>query len=886
MLSCPSIPPAFNQKADRKLTKLSAENAFSFYQLLTAKCRRKMGYAGTMKFFGVSLILVATGAFAQSPIDAETYLKPPKEIASYFDLPRHTQFTLSNLNSSRTWFARIKSKGGVLLSDIANPYENFGGWMFDTRANRARTMSYQTGAAIVLTNANTFEERQISPPKGTWVSAPSWSPNGSTLMFLVHSPDSSTIYLHNPSVNKTWQLTSQPLLATRVTPEWLGNSKAVAAVFLPTNRGTEPKVTAVPSQPRVQVTDKEKNNLRIYRYVLQNQTDQNRLAYFLTGQLGVVDTATGATRNVGNSAMIASIDASPNGDAFRVTTTQKPFSYIVPASYFGTKEEIWDASGKSLTMLNETKLRNGETLPVAPGATPDPAVVQPRRQMTWAPDGNGLIFVRNVTASVPATPIGGEQDEQRGQGGGQGRGGQRGGGGNGPVKEEVVRWVAPFRKEDEKVLCANDQGFAGLTFSADAKVIFFTETAAGTTTQYQAPISDASAKKALWNWKPADAEKTPGTPVLTPNALGVMTLDASGGSILRRGIQTGADTEKNPPRPFLDSFEIASSKITRLWQSPENAYDTLSGVLDTKGAKLLVDHQSPTEVQNNFIFENGKQTKQVTWNKDLSPDLTNAKRYRLQITRADGFKFWVKVTLPEWHVEGVKLPAFFWFYPAEFDTQDAYDRQARTPNRNLFPSQGASPKTLLLRRGWAFVEPDCPIIGPRGRMNDFYVSDLVSNLSATIDALEVKGLCDRTKLAIGGHSYGGFSTANAMVHTPFFKAGIAGAGNYNRTLTPMAFQSETRTIFEAKDTYLAMSSMLNAEHLSGALLMYAGMDDQNVGTDPINTVRMYSVLESIGKPAALYMYPYEDHGQIARETLMDQWARWIAWLDKYVLGKS
>ena len=836
-----------------------------------------------MKFFSLSLVFFATGAHAQSPIEAESYLKPPKEIASYFDLPRHTQFTLNNLNRTQTWFARIKSKGGVMLSDIANPYENFGGMMFDTHANRARTMSYQTGAAIVLTNAKTFEEREVSPPKGSWVSAPIWSPDGSTLMFLVHTPDVSTIYLHNPTLNKTWQLTPRPLLATRVSPEWLGNSKGISAIFVPDSRGPEPKATQVPTQPRVQVTDKDKNNLRIYRSLLQNQVDQSRMSYFLTGQLAMVDIAVGTMKSVGSPAMISSIDSSPTGEVFRVITMQKPFSYIVPASNFGSKEEIWDASGKSLTTLNETKLRNGETPPTVPGATPTPPPVQPRRQMVWAPDGNGLVFVR--TAANPQPPIEGsisEQDEQRGAG--QGRGGQRGVGAAGPVREELVRWVAPFRKEDEKVLCTNDQGFSGLTFSSDGKSIYFTESSAGSTTQYQALISNIGAKKALWNWRPADTEKAPGALVLAPNAFGEMTIDASKGFLLLRGIQTGTDTEKNPPRPFLDSYDMASGKTTRLWQSPENAYDSLSGILDQSGSKLLIDHQSATEVQNNFLVENGKQTKQITWNKDLSPDLTNAKRYRLQITRADGFKFWVKVTVPEWHVEGEKLPALFWFYPAEFDSQDAYDRGARTPNKNLFQSQGASPKTLLLRRGWAYVEPDCPIVGPRGRMNDFYVSDLVSNLSATIDALDAKGLCDRTKLAIGGHSYGGFSTANAMVHTPFFKAGIAGAGNYNRTLTPMAFQTETRSIFEAKDTYLAMSSILNAEHLSGALLMYAGMDDQNVGTDPINTVRMYSVLESIGKTAALYMYPYEDHGQIARESLMDQWARWIAWLDKYVLG--
>lgn len=832
-----------------------------------------------MKISCVPFVLLAAGIYAQNPIDTESYLKPPKEIASYFDLPRHTQFTLSNLNSSRTWFARIKARGSVMLSDIANPYENFGGWMFDTRANRARAMSYQTGASVVLTDSKTFKEREIMPPAGMWVSAPTWSPDGATLMFLVHSADASTIYLHDASKNITWALSSRPLLATRVSPEWVGNSKSVVAVFVPTSRGAEPKAGSVPSQPRVQVTDKEKNNLRIYRSLLQNQTDQNRLTYFLTGQLATVDIATSGVKAVGAPAMISSIDAAPNADVFRVTTVQKPFSYIVPAGNFGSKEEIWDANGKALTTLSETKLRVGETPPPGAGAIPTAPPVQPRRQMIWAPDGNGLIFVRNAASPVAMPPASGEDDEQRGQGAGQ-----RGVGATGPVKEELVRWVSPFRSEDEKVLCPSDQGFSGLMFSPDAKTIFFTTSSSGTTTQYQAPINDASARKALWNWKPAEVDKAPGTPVLTPNAFGAMTLDVSSGTILLRGIQTGVDTEKNPPRPFLDSYDIASGKMARIWQSKEDAYETLDGILDTTGARLLIDHQSPTEVSNNYLID-GRGREQITWNKDLAPDLTNAKRYRLQVTRADGFKFWVKVTMPEWQVEGVKLPAFFWFYPSEFETQDAYSRQARVPNKNLFPAQGGSPKTLLLRRGWAFVEPDCPIVGPKGRMNDFYVNDLVSNLSATIDMLEAKGLCDRTKLAIGGHSYGGFSTANAMVHTPFFKAGIAGAGNYNRTLTPMAFQSETRSIFEAKDTYLAMSSILNAEHLSGALLMYAGMDDQNVGTDPINTVRMYSVLESIGKPAALYMYPYEDHGQIARETLMDQWARWIAWLDKYVLGK-
>jgi len=768
-----------------------------------------------------------------------------------------------------------------MLSDISNPFENFGGWMLDTRANRARTMSYRTGESIVLTNAANFEERELKTPAGTWVSAPTWSPDGSTLMFLVHTPDASTIFLHDAGKNKTWQLTSKPILATRVTPEWVGNSKHVVAVFVPTNRGSEPTTSQVPTQPKVQVTDKDKNRLRIYRSLLQNQTDRTRLEYFLTGQLETIDIAKGTEKMIGKPAMISSIDAAPNADVFRITTIQKPFSYLVPASNFGTKEEIWDGTGKALTMLDESKLRNGETPPPAPGAATPLPTLPARRQMMWAPDGNGLLFVRSTPTPPPSTanPEEAQDNEQRGNR--PQLGGQQGV----PRDEELVRWIAPFRSEDMKVVFKTSSGISNIIFSTDGRMIFYIESGMGEQKQMMARFDSEPAPKLLWKWMPNQLEKVPGTPVTIPNALGIQTIDTTAPTLLLRGTQTAQDTDKNPPRPFLDSFEFASGKTTRLWQSPENSYDVIDGILTQDGSKLLIDHQSPTEISNNFLVENGKQGKQITWNKDLAPDLTNAKRYRFQVTRVDGFKFWVKVTVPEWYVEGAKLPAFFWFYPGEFETQEAYDRGARVANKNLFPAQGGSPKTLLLRRGWAFVEPDCPIVGPRARVNDFYVNDLRNNLSATIDALDTKGLCDRTKLALGGHSYGGFSTANAMVHTPFFKAGIAGAGNYNRTLTPLAFQSETRSLFEAPNTYLEMSSMLHAENLSGALLMYAGMDDQNVGTDPINTVRMYNVLESLGKTAALYMYPYEDHGQIAQESLMDQWARWIAWLDKYVLEK-
>jgi dipeptidyl aminopeptidase/acylaminoacyl peptidase len=167
-------------------------------------------------------------------------------------------------------------------------------------------------------------------------------------------------------------------------------------------------------------------------------------------------------------------------------------------------------------------------------------------------------------------------------------------------------------------------------------------------------------------------------------------------------------------------------------------------------------------------------------------------------------------------------------------------------------------------------------------MNDNYVTDLVANLSAVIDELDRLGYIDRTRLGIGGHSYGAFSTMNALAHTPYFKAGIAGDGMYNRSLTPNQFQYEMRDFWSGQKTYEEMSPFFYADKIQGAVLMYHSIEDQNVGTDPISSVRMMQALRANGKTAALYMYPYEDHGPATVETDLDQWGRWTAWLDLYV----
>ena len=319
-----------------------------------------------------------------------------------------------------------------------------------------------------------------------------------------------------------------------------------------------------------------------------------------------------------------------------------------------------------------------------------------------------------------------------------------------------------------------------------------------------------------------------------------------------------------------------------MYESPNaGVFERVTTPIDLDAGRYIVAKEGPTEITQYYLVDGSTRTP-LTTNEDVTPDLTRAPKEQFIVERPDGFKFRVNVTLPPGYQKGTRLPAIFWFYPREFATQDAYDRGIRTFNKNAAPNFGTRSMHFFTRLGYAVIEPDAPIVGPAGRMNDNYEHDLRNNLAAVIDELDRRQIIDRNRLAIGGHSYGAFSTVNAMVHTPFFKAGIAGDGAYNRTLTPLGFQSERRDLWEAKDVYLSMSPFLYAHNMTGALLMYHGLGDQNVGTDPTNSTRLFHALNGLGKTTSLYLYPLEDHGPATRETLLDLWARWAAWLDKYV----
>jgi dipeptidyl aminopeptidase/acylaminoacyl peptidase len=358
---------------------------------------------------------------------------------------------------------------------------------------------------------------------------------------------------------------------------------------------------------------------------------------------------------------------------------------------------------------------------------------------------------------------------------------------------------------------------------------------------------------------------------------------SSDSAVYLRGTQYFRNFVEEAPRDFVDKVDIRNGQKSRIFFGAADAAESVTAPLDDDFARAVVTRETPSEVPNAYLRDmaTGTMTK-LTANTDYAPGFTSAIRKRVVITRPDGITFVARVTLPAGYQEGTKLPAMFWLYPNEYTSQAEYDRTLRTENRNRFPTAGSRTIEYLVTQGYAVANFNPPIMGETGRMNDNYVADLRMNLYAVIDELDRQGWIDRNRLAIGGHSYGAFSTANALVHTPFFKAGIAGDGMYNRTLTPNGFQRESRDLWSGQDTYLEMSPMLYVDQMQGALLMYHGMEDQNVGTAPISSIRMMQALRAKGKNSSLFMYPYEDHGPATLETNLDLWARWTAWLHIYV----
>jgi dipeptidyl aminopeptidase/acylaminoacyl peptidase len=881
---------------------------------------QSLRHQGRWPCAAVLCVLTVAPVLAQDAIlSKEGYVLPPKIVADAILAPRHENIALTNPSPDGQKFVIVKSDGLVALERMARPRVYLAEMAFEHTAHRSGELWVRSAAGFDIYYPAENRKVPVKIPDGTRVSNPVWSPDGSQLAFFVHFEKATYIYLADAKSGKSEKLTKTPVLATLVTTfRWSRDGKYVQTVLLPDDGTRElPKPSSVASEPKVRVVRGGNNPSRTFRYLLESPYDAKLLEHLITGQLALVNINDRSVTKIGAPEMIRSVTMSPGAGAFRIATVKKPFSYFVPFARFGSQEGIWNAEGKNVLTLADRPLKDTEPQPGTPPVKgpkkggkgtppPDPNPDDPKgdgppadpdgkRDITWRPDGNGLSFLQLEPAKDAKDPR----------------------------KDRVMQWLPPYAKDDVKVIYQTPNRITSVQYSDDCMMLFLTQTVENQRQITAIDLNDPQKPYVIFRGGAkgaggdADAEADPFTP--PPEDFPGMRYDDEeqqqpkkgfgAGTGLGASLMTHANRGETPvirisgagevyiagtdrsggaivPRAYIDKIAIKTGKKTRIFEGRGDLLETIDGVDGNDIKVVYTTRQNQKVVPDCYLndLQTGKATK-LTNNVDHSPWFHELKVQRIQVTRVDGFKFWVKVTTAP-NAKG-KSPAMFWIYPREYPDQATYDRTAGGKDgaaSNRFAAPGARSMALWTLVGYVIVEPDVPIVGPAGRMNDNYVPDLRNSLWAVIDELDKRGIIDRDRLAVGGHSYGAFSTANALAHTPFFKAGIAGDGNYNRTLTTMTFQTEKRVLWEARETYLEMSPLLWANRVNGALLMYHGMEDANVGTHPINSELLFLALDGLGKPAALYMYPYEGHGPLAKETNLDQWARWIAWLDLYVMN--
>ena len=783
-------------------------------------------------------LAVALAAFAGAAPRAQApassgYLTPPKAIV---DILEAEPFPSVYVSPARDVIALTPRRSMPPIEDVSQPMLRLAGLRINPRTNGPHGGTTATG--ITLRTIASGAERKLAVPADARIGAVQFSPDGKRLTFTNTTETGITLHIADVATGQV-RTVEGALNGLNGTCEWLDDSTGLLCGFVPPTRGAAPAPPRAPSTPNIQENYGKPGPVRTYQDLLTSAYDEALFEYYYTSQLGYVDAATGRRTLVGQPGLITG-SPSPDGQYVLVTRVKRPFSRLLPADDFPQDVEIWSRNGDKVRTL--ASLPMGDTVPIN-------GVLAGPRSHRWVPvEGATLLWVEALDKGNIRNKV--------------------------PHRDRILTLKAPFSGDGTEVAKTEFRyGGAGFT---DAGVILLTENdrATRTTRTWVLDRSWGSPRK-LWDRKQQDAYGNPGTPMLRPGK----------GTILQTGrtiYLTGTGSSPEGDRPFLDRLDLETLATERLWRSDNTTYETVVMLLDDAAAKALTRFETKTTPPNYAVRDVRAGSRQaITSFADPHPQITAAERTLVTYTRKDGVKLNGTLYVPPGHKKGERLPMLVWAYPREFVDADAASQVTGSPNR--FTTVTGASHLLLLTQGYAIFDgPTMPIIGPGETANDTYVEQLVASAQAAVDKAVELGVADRHRVGVGGHSYGAFMTANLLAHSDIFAAGVARSGAYNRTLTPFGFQAETRTFWEVPQIYSAMSPFFHAHKINEPILLIHGEADNNSGTFPIQSERLYMALKGHGATVRYVTLPHESHGYAARESVLHTVAETVNWLDKYV----
>ena len=782
---------------------------------------------------------------AAASLAQEAYRTPPDVVRAILEAPRLPELAASPDGETLVLASTTRLP---TIEDLSQPMLRLAGLRLNPKTNGRFTTRWYHELTVV--SASSGEERSIVVPANARLSEPGWSPDGRRIAFTNATEAGTELWIADPRSGEATKVTEAVLNGTMGDAcHWMPDSEHMLCNTVPGDRGPAPIRSRVPSGPIVQRTSGEAAPVRTYQDLLKSPFDERQFSYHATGQIAIVEVATGARTDVGDAGIYLEWNPSPSGEAILVRRVRLPFSYLVPVFRFAHDIEIWNRSGQVVHTVASVPL--ADRVPIG-GVRTGP------RNVDWQAGKDAtLMFVAALDGGHTRRPA--------------------------AERDQVMLLAPPYTEATELARLAFR--YDGIRWGRDG-IGLLSESERATRRERTWVVhanGSGTDPRLAFDRSTEDRYNDPGTPMMTRDATGrtVLLQSPNGREIFLRG--SGASPTGD--RPFLDRYDLRSGEAQRLWQSGTDAYESIDAMLDSGGRRVVTRRETPTTPPNYLLRDLRSQAERpVTILTNPAPALATVRRELLTYERDDGVTLSGTLYYPTDYREGQKVPVIFWIYPREFASAAAAGQVRGSPNRFVLP--GGSSHLLLLTQGYAILDnPTLPVVGEGDSPNDTYVEQTVAGAEAAIRHLETLGIADGN-FGVGGHSYGAFATANLLAHSDLFKAGIARSGAYNRSLTPFGFQSERRTFWEATDVYLRMMPFAHADKINEPILLIHGMQDNNSGTFPVQSERMYHALKGHGATVEYVQLPYESHGYRARESMMDVVARMIEWFDRYVKGEA
>ncbi|MCC5068089.1 prolyl oligopeptidase family serine peptidase [Xanthomonas campestris] len=826
---------------------------------MQARRTRRQGWQRgwvVLGWLALSVPALAQPAAPPTSLPTTGYQLPSKALQAVVDAPRAP---LLQLSPRRDLAAMLQLPALPDIAEVAQPELKLAGVRIHPKTHAASRFSF--ASKLWLLSVADGSERQIAGlPSPLSLADLAWSPDQRSLAFRREDAASGAneLWVVDVAAGQARRLLADVNTSINDELHWLPDSSGLLVQQQLRDQAAPPARDAVPAGPAIQQTsaDAGVRAIRTYQDLLRNEADAQLFEYYATAQ-PVIVAVNGQVRPIAAPGIYLHLSVSPDGRYVLSERSERPFSYLAPLDAFARRIEVLDLQGKLVRQIAQLPLVEG--LPTGNDAVPTGV-----REIAWRAD-------------APATLVWAEAQD----GGDPARASA--------VRDAVLMQAAPFKRAPV-TLAKLGSRFEGVQWGrGDLAIISESWWKTRRTKQWRiAPDQPQRAPELLWDRSSQDRYNDPGTPALIADGNGhaMLQTGADGNSLFLLG--KGASPEGD--RPFVDRFELQSKRTTRLFHSQAPTYAAPIALLDAQGRQLLLSRESPEEPANYYVQtlgDTGATPRALTRFAHPLPQLRGVQKEQIRYKRSDGVDLTATLLLPPGYDpkrDGPR-PLLMWAYPGEFKSADTASQVTDSPYRfNAISYWG--PQAFLAIGYVVLNNPAMPIVGEGdAEPNDTYLPQLIADAQAAVDEVVRRGVTDREHIAIGGHSYGAFMTANLLAHTRLFKAGIARSGAYNRSLTPFGFQAEERNYWQAQPVYQAMSPFNSADKIKDPLLLIHGQDDNNSGTFPIQSERLFTAIKGLGGNARLVMLPNEAHAYRARQSVLHMLAESEQWL-KMTLGEA